>query len=176
MKQRPGAAHRTSTQISARGGTTVKRATRTLDEGSGGEETCSGLETFPESGRSAESCKIDTTLSFASTTRFSLGSIIRTCLFIKWQPRMHSAAKLVTTTNRDWTRIVPNCTCIVITPRWRSGRPPAPMIWYAGVPGRRLRSQSSGDISSRMVEIFDFEACLRVSEFRFTRGSALYRE
>jgi hypothetical protein len=42
-KQRPGAAHRTSTQTSARGGTTVKRATRTMYEGSGREET----ETFP---------------------------------------------------------------------------------------------------------------------------------
>jgi hypothetical protein len=26
------------------------------------------------------------------------------------------------------------------------------------------------------VELFDFEACLRVSAFQFTRGSALYRE
>jgi hypothetical protein len=26
------------------------------------------------------------------------------------------------------------------------------------------------------VELFDFEACLRVREFQFTRGSALYRE
>jgi hypothetical protein len=129
---------------------TVKRATRTLDERSGEEETCSGLKTFPESGRSAESCRIDTTMSFANTTRFSFRSIIRTCLFINWQPRMHSAAELVTTTNRDWTRRVPNCTVIVITPLWRSGRPPAPMIWYAEVPESRLRSQSSGNISSRM--------------------------
>jgi hypothetical protein len=110
--------HRTSTHISARGGTTSKRAARTFDEGSGGDETCSGLETFPGSGLSAQSCKIDNTLSFASTTRFSLGSIIRTCLFTNCQPRMNSAAKLVTTKNRDWTRSVPNCTCIVITPRW----------------------------------------------------------
>jgi hypothetical protein len=26
------------------------------------------------------------------------------------------------------------------------------------------------------VELFEFEACLRVSAFQFTRGSALYRE
>jgi hypothetical protein len=137
-KQRPGAAHRTSTHTSARGGTTVKRATQTLEEGRGGEETCSGLETFPVSGRSTESCRICTTLSFANTTRFSFGSLIRMCLFINWQPRMHSAAKLLTTTNRDLTRSVPSCTCIMITPLWRSGRPPAPIIRYAGVPDKRL--------------------------------------
>jgi hypothetical protein len=44
-----------------------------------------------------------------------------------------------------------------------------------------LRYRVAGDttyqvIGANGVERFDFEACLRVSAFQFTRGSALYRE
>jgi hypothetical protein len=31
-------------------------------------------------------------------------------------------------------------------------------------------------VDDEIIERFDFEACLRVSAFQFTRGSALYRE
>jgi hypothetical protein len=40
----------------------------------------------------------------------------------------------------------------------------------------RGKMNSGASKGAGSVERFDFEACLRVSEFRFTRGSALYRE
>jgi hypothetical protein len=42
-----------------------------------------------------------------------------------------------------------------------------------GVPPMRSIASSEEVI---IVERFDFEACLRVRAFQFTRGSALYRE
>jgi hypothetical protein len=42
---------------------------------------------------------------------------------------------------------------------------------YLGVRGATLVSPPESGLST--VERFDFEACLRVSEFQFTRGSAL---
>jgi hypothetical protein len=35
---------------------------------------------------------------------------------------------------------------------------------------------TNGRFRELRVEVFDFEACLRVREFQFTRGSALYRD
>jgi hypothetical protein len=40
----------------------------------------------------------------------------------------------------------------------------------------RLVKQLRGLFADARVELFDFEACLRVREFQFTRGGALYTE
>jgi hypothetical protein len=42
--------------------------------------------------------------------------------------------------------------------------------------GAHLRECEDSIVGSNLVEPFDFEACLRVRAFQFTRGSALYRE
>jgi hypothetical protein len=87
------------------------------------------------------------------------------CIFRNYSACKHALwATMVTTGEAPPSHVDPR----PLATRRRGGRP-------RGV-GRALHVLANAQDPLIFVNLFDFEACLRVSAFRFTRGSALYRE